>query len=197
MRSRSRVLRAAILGGAAMLGLVGAHILDYVLLYGDPLVRTGLLRQTGHAYFGKAFEFAVASAIFAAAATFAFGVLRPHEHHVERRSPWRAAGTLALIQSGGFVALEAAERIVVNAHAVQLLKVTLLGVVLQAIIATITAFVLSLIERAGSFIARALAGKPPVRRAVAAITRPRDVIRPRLLLLSHASPRAPPLALIS
>jgi hypothetical protein len=197
MRSQPRVLRAAILGGAAMLGLVGAHILDYVLLYRDPVLRTGLLQQTGHAYFGKAFEFAIASAILAAVGTFAFGVLRARDHHVERRSVWRAAGTLALIQSGGFVALEAAERIVVNAHVGQLLKVTLLGVVLQVVVAAITAFVLSLIERAGILVARALAGKSPVRRAVVAFVRPRDVVRPRLLLLSRASPRAPPLALNS
>src|SRR5438132_8504838 len=127
MRTRLRVLRAALLGGASLLGLAGAHVLDYLLLYRNPVVRTGLLRQTGHAYFGKAFEFAIASAILAALGTFAFGVLRAHDHRVERRSSWRAAGTLALIQSGGFVALEAAERIVVNAHAGQLLKVTLVG----------------------------------------------------------------------
>ena len=197
MRSRSSVLRVAVLGGAAMLGLVGAHILDYVVLYRDPVVRGGLLRQTGHAYFGKAFEFAIAAAILAAIGSFAFGVLRARDHHVARRSTWRAAGILALIQSGGFVALEAGERIVVNAHVGQLLKVTLLGVVLQVIVATITAFVLSLIERAGSFVARALAGNPPFRRAAVTVMRPRDAIRPRLSLLSRASPRAPPLALIS
>jgi hypothetical protein len=183
MRSHARVLRAAILGGAALLGLAGAHVLDYVLLYSNPVVR--------------AFEFAIAAAILAAIGSFAFGVLRARDHHVERRSPWRAAAILALIQSGGFVALEAGERIVVNAHAGQLLRVTLLGVVLQVIIATITAFVLSLIERAGSFIARALAANPPLRRGLVIHIRPRDVIRPRLSLLSRASPRAPPLALIS
>jgi len=197
MRSHARVLRAAVLGGAALLGLAGAHILDYVLLYSDPVVRAGFLRQTGHAYFGKAFEFAIAAAILAVIGSFAFGVLRARDHHVERRSPWRAAAILVLIQSGGFVALEAGERIIVNAHAGQLLKVTLLGVVLQVIVATISAFVLSLIERAGSFVARALAANHPVRRAAVTIVRPRDTIRPRLSLLSRASPRAPPLALIS
>ena len=197
MRSRTRVLRAAVLGGAAMLGLAGAHVLDYLLLYRDPVVRTGLLRQTGHAYFGKAFEFAIASAILAAIGSFAFGVLRARDHHGERRSPWRAAGVLALIQSGGFVALEAGERLAVNAHAGQLLKVTMVGVVLQVIVATITAFVLSLIERAGRSIARALTASPPVVPAVAVFARPREVIRPRLALLSRASPRAPPLALLS
>jgi hypothetical protein len=54
-----------------------------------------------------------------------------------------------------------------------------------------------LIERAGNFVARALAGDPPRRRAVVTVVRPYDAIRPRLSLLSRASPRAPPLALIS
>jgi len=179
-----------------MLGLAGAHALDYFLLYRNPVVRTGLLMQTGHAYFGKAFEFAIASAVLAVIGSFAFGVMRAH-HPAEHRSVWRSAGMLALIQSGGFVALEAGERLVVNAHAGQLLKVTLVGVVLQMIVATITAFVLSLIERAGRIMARALTSAPPVVRAVAVFTRPRDVIRPRLALLTRASPRAPPLALLS
>ena len=196
MLSRVRVLRAAVLGGAAMLGLAGAHVLDYLLLYRNPVVRSGLLAQTGHAYFGKAFEFAIASAILAAVGLFAFGVMRAH-HPAERRSVWRAAGMLALIQSGGFIALEAGERLVVNAHNGQLLKVTTVGVVLQVIVATITAFVLSLIERAGRIIARALTSSPPVVPAVAIFALPRDVIRPRLALLSRASPRAPPLALLS
>jgi ABC-type Fe3+ transport system permease subunit len=196
MRSRARVLRAAVLGGAAMLGLAGAHALDYLLLYRNPVVRSGLLQQTGHAYFGKTFEFAIASAVLAAIGSFAFGVLRAH-HPAERRSMWRAAGMLALIQSGGFVALEAGERLMVNAHAGQLLKVTLVGVVLQVIVATITAFVLSLIERAGRIIARALASVPPVVPAVDIFARPRDGFRPRHTLLTRASPRAPPLELLS
>jgi hypothetical protein len=197
MHSHARVLRAAILSGAALLGLAGAHALDYVLLYSDPAVRTGLLRQTGHAYFGKAFEFAIASAILAVIGSFAFGALRAHDHSVERRSPWRAAAILALIQSGGFVTLEAAERVASHAAPGQLIKVTLLGVVLQVLVATITAFVVSLIERAGRFVARALAGNPPLRRVLVTVGRPRDAIRPRLSLLSRASPRAPPLALSS
>jgi hypothetical protein len=197
MRSHTRVLRAAVLGGAALLGLAGAHILDYVLLYSNPVVRGGLLRQTGHAYFGKALELAIAAAILAAIGSFAFGVLRARHHHVERRSPWRVAAILALIQSGGFVALEAGERVAARAVGGQLIKVTLLGVALQVIVATITAFVLSLIERAGSFVARALGGTPPLRRAAVTVVRPLDAIRPRLSLLLRASPRAPPLALIS
>ena len=179
-----------------MLGLAGAHVLDYLLLYRNPVVRSGLLQQTGHAYFGKAFEFAIASAILAAVGSFAFGMFRAH-HPAEQRSVWRAAGMLALIQSGGFIALEAGERLVVNAHNGQLLKVTAVGVVLQMIVAMITAFVLSLIERAGGIIARALGSKPPVRRPAVSFEGPRDALRPRLQFLTRASPRAPPLALLS
>lgn len=179
-----------------MLGLAGAHILDYVLLYRNPVVRAGQLTQTGHAYFGKAFEFAIASAVLAAIGSFAFGVLRAHRP-AEGRSVWRSAWMLALIQSGGFIALEAGERLVVNAHNGQLLKVTAVGVVLQVIVATITAFVLSLIERAGRIIARALSLKPPLRRGVASFEGPRDALRPRLQFLTRASPRAPPFALLS
>lgn len=197
MRSRARLLRAAVLCGAAMLGLAGAHGLDYLLLYRNPIVRSGLLQRTGHGYFGKAFEFAVASAVLAAIGSFAFGLLRgPRES--DRRFTWRVAGVLALIQSGGFVALEALERLVVNAHAGQLLKVTLVGVVLQAIVAATTAFVLSLIERAGRLIARALGADPsPARCIVASFARARDIALPRLGSLTRASPRAPPLALLS
>jgi hypothetical protein len=86
---------------------------------------------------------------------------------------------------------------VVNAHVGQLLKVTLVGVVLQVVVATITAFVLSLIEHAGRIIARALGSAPPVVRQVAIFARLLDVFRPRLALLTRASPRAPPLALLS
>src|SRR5207248_11604217 len=122
MRTRARVLRAAVLGGAAMLGLAGAHVLDYLLLYRNPVVRSGLLQQTGHAYFGKAFEFAIASAVLAAIGSFAFGMLRV-DHPAERRSMWLAAGMLALMQSGGLVALDAGGRLAVRAHPGRLRKV--------------------------------------------------------------------------
>jgi hypothetical protein len=197
MRSQMRAGRAAVLGGAAMLGLAGAHILDYFLLYRNSHVRTGLLLRTGHAYFGHAVEFAAAAAILAAIGSFAFGVLREHGHHVERPSIWRTAAILSLIQSGGFIALEAGERVAAHAPAGQLTKVTLLGVALQAAVATITAFILSLIERAGSFVSRALVGDPPLRRVVLIRVRPRKAILPRLSLLSRAPPRAPPLAFTS
>ena len=193
---RNRWIRAAVLGAAAFFGLVGAHVLDYLLLYSDPVRRSGVLRQTGHAYFGKAIEFAIASAILAAIGSFAFGFLRERRDSSATHSTLRVAAVLALIQSGGFVALESAERVVANAHAGQMMRVLILGVVLQAAIATITASALRLLERAGEVVARALSSAPPVEQPVVAVVRPREAARPRFNLLSRASPRAPPLALV-
>jgi hypothetical protein len=195
MRSRVAVLRAAILGGAAMVGLVGAHVLDYRLLFRDRFVRASLLQTTGHAYFGRIVEFAVVSAVLAAAGSFAVGVRSARGHNSVRPSIAPTAAILALIQSGGFIALEAGERVAAHAVAQQFIKITVIGVLLQVVVATITTFVLALIERAGDVVARALVGPPTARCAIVPVIRPRDVLRPRLSVFTRASPRAPPLLL--
>ena len=189
---RRRWIRAAVLGGAAFFGLVGAHAIDYYLLYADPIRRTVLL-QTGHSYFGKAFEFGIAAAVLAAIASFALGFGRDHPER-SRRSPLRVAAVLALIQSGGFIALEAAERVIARAPAGQITRVLVLGVALQAAIATISAFVLSFLERAGRIVARALTRRSPVEQPAAVAWRPRAAARPKPHLLARVAPRAPPLA---
>jgi hypothetical protein len=189
---RSRWIRAAVLGAAAFFGLVGAHAIDYFLLYAGPARRSVLL-QTGHSYFGKAFELGMAAAILAAIASFALGFTRDSADR-SRRSPLRVAAVLALIQSGGFIALEAAERVIARAPAGQITRILVLGVVLQAAIATVTAFALSMLERAGQIVARALAKEPPFEQPVTATWRPREAARPKIALLARASPRAPPVA---
>jgi len=187
---RSRWIRASVLGAAAFFGFIGAHIADYLLLYSDPIRRSGVLSQTGHAYFGKAVEFAIAAAILSAVGSFAFGFMRGSS--TSRHSTLRVAAVLALIQSGGFVALEAAERVVASAPTGQMTRIVVLGIVLQAAIATMTAFILRLLERAGEIVARALATKRPVEQPLAVSWRPREATRPKIALLSHVSPRAPP-----
>src|SRR5437879_6361004 len=122
MRTRMRALRAVILAGSAMLGLLGAHALDYLLLFRNGAVRAGFLRQTGHVYFHRAFEFAIASAFLAAIAAISFGYLRVRNRDRDRWSIARATAVLALIQSGGFVALEAGEPVAAHARADQLVK---------------------------------------------------------------------------
>jgi hypothetical protein len=189
---RSRWIRAAVLGAAAFVGFVGAHVLDYALLYADPIRRSGVLQRTGHSYFGKAIEFAIAAAVLSAIGSFAFGLLHPGRG--SRRAAWRTAVTLALIQGGGFIAVEAAERVIAGAPTAQMTRVVVLGVIIQAVVATITAFILSLLERAGRVVARALTHKHPVEQPAAVTWRPREAARPKTLLLQRGSPRAPPLA---
>jgi hypothetical protein len=180
-----------------MLGLLGAHILDYELLFRNAAVRSGMLRQTGHSYFGHALEFAIVSAVLAVIGTFALGFARARRSHTDRMSTVRVGAVLALIQSGGFVVLEAGERFAAHAIAQQLLRVTILGVVLQCTIAAITAVVLALVERAGEIVARALRSAPPVRQAVSTHLRPAAGPHPRRVVFSPASPRAPPFAFTS
>jgi len=194
---RSRFVRAAILAAAAFCGLVGAHVLDYVILFRDPARRLGLLHQSGHAYFGRAIEFAIASAILAAVGSLAFGYACAHGRPGRRAPVRRQILVLVLIQSGGFVALEAAERALTQAAATHFLKVTLLGVFLQAIFAAVSVVIFTVLERAGELIARALASRSLARSRVLTIAGPHEVAPKAAAGLSRASPRAPPLALAS
>ena len=180
-----------------MLGLVGAHVLDYTLLFRNAVVRSGVLVQTGHGYFGHAFKFALVSAVLAAIGSFALGFARARFGSHDHMSVRRIAVILALIQSGGFIALEAGERIAAHALAQQMLKVTLLGVLLQCLIAGLTALVVTFLERAGETLARALRNAAPPRRVTVVVQRPADVPLPRPASLTRASPRAPPFALTS
>src|SRR5437763_12896359 len=103
MRTRMRALRALILAGSAMLGLLGAHALDYALLFRNSAVRAGFLQRTGHIYFHRTFEFAIASAVLAAIGAIAFGYLRVRSPSHSRQSISRGAAVLALIRSARFV----------------------------------------------------------------------------------------------
>ena len=195
MSARLRIFRGAIIAAAAMAGLVGAHLLDYVVLYHDAIARSGLLQRTGHGYFGRAVEFAIASAVVAAIASGAFGFWRAHARAIEPRWSRRSMLALALIQSGAFVLLEAAERVVAHATAQQFLKVTLLGVLLQVVVAAIATAVLALLERAGEVLARAIRHAPPARRISLGWRAPEDPLPFGICHLLRAPPRAPPIAL--
>ena len=190
-----RLARGAALAAAAVVGLVGAHILDYTLLFRNSVVRSGLLRQSGHGYFSRAIEFAIASAIIAVIGSVALGFMRERSRRSEPWSIRRAAGALALIQSGAFIALEAGERVIAHAHAEQFIKVTLLGVALQIVVATVATIVVALLERVGEIVAQALASAPPRHARVVSSPKPITEIVSSISVLLRAPPRAPPLSL--
>ncbi|MGZ4211015.1 MAG: hypothetical protein ACXVQX_10525 [Actinomycetota bacterium] len=196
MRSHLRTLRVVVLAAASMAGLVGAHVLDYAVIFRNPAARATVLLNTGHAYFGRAVEFGIVSAVLAAIGAVAVGAFGG-EQPGERWSKARVATVLALIQSGGFVALEAGERVAAHALAERFIEVTVIGIALQVVVATVTTFVLGLLERAGDLVARALAGRPAVVPVARIALFPRATRRPRSLHLFRAAPRAPPFSFAS
>lgn len=189
-----RALRATVLAAASMVGLVVAHVLDYTVIFRNPGARSAVLLNTGHSYFGRAIEFAIVSGLLAIVGSVAVGALDGHTS--ERWSRARVACVLALIQSGGFVALEAGERVAAHAMAQRFVTVTLLGIALQVAVAIVTTFILGLFERAGQVLSRA-PSVPPQAPAARPVPCLHDVAHPTSFHLRRAAPRAPPFAFSS
>lgn len=174
---RARLARFASIVGTAAAGLLIAHELDYRLIVPDPAHRHDLLLRTGHGYLSKALFVALVVGVMSLLAAFALGVARARTR--TSGSHLRAhIVLLTLVQAGGFVTLEAAERALVGAPpGDKLLAITLTGIVVQAIAATIGALLLRLVERAGEIVGRrarvryakpARSCAPPPRALVAA-----------------------------
>lgn len=139
------------LAAAAVAGILGAHGIDYALLIPDPQHRHDLLMRTGHGYlqFGAAI---VAIAVLAAlASAVALGAGRGSR----TARPGMLMGT---VQAGGFVMLEAVERIGAGARFDRsVIAVIALGVALQFLVAAIASRVLRLAVRVGELVRRMLA----------------------------------------
>src|SRR5438045_3715558 len=100
-----------ILAAFAAAGLVGAHVLAYVIALPDAAVRAAMLRGTGHGYLSAAGVVAVLAAIFGSFAAAALGARSGRAAPVA----WRhAALRIAAVQTAAFVVLEIAERAAVN-----------------------------------------------------------------------------------
>lgn len=148
MRSRKLATFASI--GAGIAGVLGAHALDYVIVLPNGVHRHELLLQTGHGYWPHAAAIGLVAGILAALASLGAGMLSVNG----RASVGFDALTLAMVQSGAFVALEAVERLGSGKFAVALLGPLLIfGVVLQVVVATAVTFVLRLFLRVGETIA--------------------------------------------
>lgn len=189
--------RALALIGAAALGLLGAHELDYRFVVPDPEHRHDLLLRTGHGYLSRALFIVLVVGIMSLVASVALGVARARNGG----SPafrLRSVGTLlAIVQSGGFIMLEAVERLIVGTPPDdRLLLVTLSGVGVQILTAFLAAFFLVLLERGAEKIARAW-GRPPMpSAAVAPVVRRARALRPRDGSTSNAI-RGPPLPAVA
>lgn len=157
MNRRGYRLRLLTLFASAAAGLVGAHLLGYLVVAPEDSARSFLLTSTGHGYLSRAITLAVASAILAGLTSAVLGVLRAS------RPGWSGAGwpglavRLSILQVAGFLALEVAERVLAGAPLADLGgPVLAVGVPLQVVVAMLGAAVLALIERAAAAVATSL-----------------------------------------
>ena len=180
---------------AAAAGLIGGHIISYLLTAPAAPIRRLLLTETGHAYWPRAIAAGVALAAVASVAAVFRGAIRG----------WRASGDplafaatfrrLAVAQTIGFVILEVLERKAAGATLAGLGDVLPRGLLIQVLVAAIAATALWLLDRAAASITTALRDAPPLPRAATDLTHRVEVrsARPTLVALDAISLRGPPL----
>lgn len=166
MSTARRRLRAVALFGAAAVGLLVAHELDYRFVVPDPTHRHDLLLRSGHGYLGHALAVGVLAGVIAIVTAVALGFSRGRGSDASTSGVRTVALRLALVQSGGFVLLEAVERLLVGAPPDdRLALITGVGVFVQVATAIGGAVLLALLERVGAAIAMLVASRPPTRHA--------------------------------
>jgi hypothetical protein len=191
---RRRIQTTALLGCFAAAGLVGAHVLAYRLALPDALVRSAVLRTTGHGYLGPALVIATVAFVFGLIGSAAVGFSRGHRGG-HPMPGWRyVAVRIAATQAGGFVLLEAAERIVAGRRPVAFdVALVSIGIVVQIVLALAAATLLVVVGRAAGALGRALHAPLPLHlpgyRSVFSMF---DARGPRLLFASAHGARAPP-----
>jgi hypothetical protein len=192
-------VRWIILVQAAAAGLIAGHFLDYWIVAPDGRHRSALLDVTGHGYLNTAATLAVFFAISAVVASIGAGATR-RDPDPEQRSGWRAtAARLAALQGASFLMVESVERVAAGAapsgFGVRLLVV---GLLVQAGVAALTALALTLLERTGAAVSALLAGRFAARRVplVLGSEPERVTLRDRIAEGSLQS-RAPPVLLDS
>ena len=126
-------------------GIVGAHSLAYLLVHPDPHARHQMLHDTGHSWWG---QLGLVAAAIAVAALIAF-VSQRLRSRTGDPSLARIAPLLVLLQVGGFILLEGAERSVAGSGALSILSegVVHLGVAVQVVVALCLAVALVLLSR--------------------------------------------------
>jgi hypothetical protein len=192
--TRRRIRSTALLGCFAAAGLVGAHVLAYRMALPDGLVRAAVLRTTGHGYLGPAIVIATVAFVFGLIGSAAVGFAHGRRH--SRGIPsWRyAALRIAATQTGGFVMLEFAERVVVGRRPVAFdVALLCIGIVVQIVLACAAAAVLVLVGRAAHAVGRASRTPLPVRlQLYRSVFTAFDVRAPRLLFAGAQPVRGPP-----
>ncbi len=190
---RNRRLVPAVLALFAAAGLVGAHVLAYLIALPDQAVRAALLSASGHGYFSAATVVAVVAAIFGSFAAAAIGLRR--QQSASRALRWRyTAVRIALVQTAAFAVLEIAERAAAGVSPALIgPRLAVIGVVVQVVVAWLAAGVLLAICRVAALARRVFAGRPErVRHHDRRIPDLFDWSLPRLAFAGSFDSRAPP-----
>lgn len=136
------------LGGLAGFGIVAAHCLAYVLMAPDGDARALLMDATGHRFWGLLFAVALGTGVAGLSGVL---VRLPQPSTTQERKVNLfvfAAPRLMALQVGGFVLLEATERIFMGAGAHAILEpVVAVGLALQVVVALVSALILCLLTK--------------------------------------------------
>jgi hypothetical protein len=180
---------------AAAAGLIGGHVVSYLLTAPAAPVRRLLLTETGHSYFPRAVAIAVALTAVAGVGAIFRGATRGRRASGDPLTFQATFQRLAAAQSIGFVILEVLERKAAGATLAGLGGLLPRGLVIQVLVAAFAATALWLLDRAGASLTHALRGYHPASAEDTAASLPVvvRVARPTPVALGAISLRGPPL----
>jgi hypothetical protein len=182
------------LGGLAAGGVVAAHLLAFLIVAPDPLLREELLETTGHG----AWPMVVSVAMGAIVIGLAGFIAGPRPGRSQPRAfPLHIASRLLLLQIGGFILLEGLERLAMGkgmaaVGALASEPVIVIGVVAQVITALVAALFLMLLDRVIVTLVDVLRSSPRPPRALPSwvvVGRPGPL---RMVAAGPGKPRGPP-----
>jgi hypothetical protein len=150
---RRSVPRGLILS-VAFFGVFVGHAITYVVLAGNPVVRSTMLHATGHGYLPVTVHATLALAVIGLAGVFLAGLGAPR---TVGSGLTRRVGTFQVLV---FAAIEVAERVAARAPLHDLAHVMPVGTVVQIGVALIVAAVIRMILRAGETAAESLGDAP-------------------------------------
>lgn len=161
--STSRGLRRFPVFAAAAAGVLGGHWLTYALTLAEPARRDAVLSATGHGYLRVAsvtalvlILLALGSAVMCAFDSRSDPAGAPPAARIRGLFP-----RLWLMQGVTFAGMEVGERLVAGAPlgGIVLGRVLVVGLIVQALVAVVSAWLLHVLHRAAAGLAR-LAGSP-------------------------------------
>jgi len=181
---RRSVPRGLVLS-VAFFGVFVGHAVTYIVLAGNPVVRSTMLRATGHGYLPVTVHATLALAVIGLAGLFLAGLGRGTAGSGLTRR-------IATFQVLTFAAIEIAERLAVRAPLHDLTHVLPVGTVVQIGVALLVALVVRAMLRAGDSASDAVSAAPlaPPPALVPLIAAPAAGIAERLLRAPRG--RAPP-----